>query len=82
MGKNDSVSETTFTSNLLNPLIKIWILICFLYSCPTEVVGEVDKISSKFILCDHVRNSHDHSVSKVLILQGEIWCRSLLGLKG
>ena len=24
--------------------------------------GEVDKISSKFILCDHVRNSHDHSV--------------------
>ena len=24
--------------------------------------GEVDKISSKFILCDHVRNSHDHSI--------------------
>ena len=24
--------------------------------------GEVDKISSKFIICDHVRNSHDHSV--------------------
>ena len=24
--------------------------------------GEVDKISSKFIVCDHVRNSHDHSV--------------------
>ena len=23
---------------------------------------EVDKISSKFILRDHVRNSHDHSV--------------------
>ena len=24
--------------------------------------GEVDKISSTFILCDHVRNSLDHSV--------------------
>ena len=24
--------------------------------------GEVDKKSSKFILCDHVHNSHDHSV--------------------
>ena len=24
--------------------------------------GEVDKISSKFIFCDHVRNSHEHSV--------------------
>ena len=24
--------------------------------------GEVDKISSEFILCDHVHNSHDHSV--------------------
>ena len=24
--------------------------------------GEVDKISSKFIICDHVCNSHDHSV--------------------
>ena len=24
--------------------------------------GEVDKISGKFILCDHVRNSHDHLV--------------------
>ena len=24
--------------------------------------GEVDKISSKFILCDHVCNSHDHSI--------------------
>ena len=23
--------------------------------------GEIDKISSKFILPDHVRNSHDHS---------------------
>ena len=25
-------------------------------------MGRSDKISSKFIVCDHVRNSHDHSV--------------------
>ena len=25
-------------------------------------LSEVHKISSKFILCDHVHNSHDHSV--------------------
>ena len=24
--------------------------------------GEVDKISNEFMLCDHVHNSHDHSV--------------------
>ena len=29
--------------------------------------GEVDKISSKFILCDHVCNSHDHSVLQISI---------------
>ena len=48
--------------NPLNTKIKIWILICCPYSFPTGEVGEVDKISSKFILCDHVHNSHDHSV--------------------
>ena len=42
--------------------INIWTLICCPYSFPTEVVGEVDKILSKFILCDHAPNSHDHSV--------------------
>ena len=26
--------------------------------------GEVDKISSKFILCDHVYNSHDQCFTK------------------
>ena len=30
-------------------------------------------------MCDHVHNSHGHSVLQGLILQGEIWC---LGLKG
>ena len=48
--------------NPLNPKIKIWILIC----CPIHFLqkkwGEVAKITSKLILCDHVRNSHDHAV--------------------
>ena len=35
---------------------------CYPLFIPTDVVGEFDKISSKFILCDHVSNSHDHSV--------------------
>ena len=38
----------------------------FSFVVPTHFLqkwwGEVDKLSSKFILCDHVRNSHDHSV--------------------
>ena len=48
----------------LNSKIKIWILICSTYSFPTEVEGRSrwKLISSKFILCDHVCNSHDHSV--------------------
>ena len=36
--------------------------------------GEVDKISSKFILCYHACNSHDSLFYKALILQGEILC--------
>ena len=32
--------------------------------------GEVDKISSKFILCDHVRNSHDHLVLQSIDIIG------------
>ena len=50
------------TINPLNPEIKIE----FSFVAPIHFLqtqwGEVDKISSKFILCDHVRNSHDHSV--------------------
>ena len=34
------------------------------------------------MLCDHVLNSHEHCEYKAVILQGEIWCWSLLGLKG
>ena len=33
-------------------------------------------------MCDNVHNSHGHSVLQGLILQGEIWRWSLLGLKG
>ena len=33
-------------------------------------------------MCDHVFKSHDHPVYKALLLKGEIWCWSLLGLKG
>ena len=58
----------------LNLKIKIWILLC----CPYSFPEEVDKTSSKFIPCDHVRNSLNHS--KTLILQGEISCWSCLGL--
>ena len=46
--------------NPLDPKIKIGILICCPDLIPTEVSGEKLIISS--ILCDHVRNSHDHPV--------------------
>ena len=36
--------------------------------CPTRWEGKVDKISSKFILCDHVLNSHDHSVLQSIVI--------------
>ena len=49
--------------NPLNLKIKSWILIIVaLIHFIQKKWGEVDKISSKFILCDHVLNSHDHSV--------------------
>ena len=48
--------------NRLHPRVKIEILIC----CPIHFLqkeqGGVDKALSKFILCDHVPNSNDHSV--------------------
>ena len=33
-------------------------------------MGEVDNISSKYILCDHVLNSHDHSVLQGIDITG------------
>ena len=68
--------------NPSHPEIKIWILICCPYLFATEVGGEFDKISSKFILSDHVRDSHDHSVLQSIDIQGEIWCWWLSGPKG
>ena len=55
--------------NPLNPKIKICILIKFVASIDflQKKWGEVDKISIKFILCDHVL------FYEALILQGEIW---------
>ena len=56
--------------NPLGPKIKIKILICHPYSFTIEEVGEVDKISSKYILCHHVLNSHDHSVLQSIDITG------------
>ena len=68
---------------LLDPKIKIWILICCPYSIPTEVSGEK--------LLKYQANSSCVIMSVILMttlfyisidIKGEIWCRSLLGLKG
>ena len=66
--------------NPSHPEIKISILIFCPYLFPTEVGGEFDKISSKFVLSDPVRDSHDHSVLQSIDIQEEIWCWWLLGL--
>ena len=47
--------------NALNPKIKFEFSFVAAIHFLQKQWGEVDKISSKFILCDHVRNSHDHS---------------------
>ena len=57
--------------NALSPKIKIKILICHPYLFTIEEVGEVDNlISSKYIFCDHVLNSHDHSVLQSIDITG------------
>ena len=57
--------------NALSPKIKIKILICHPHSFTIEEVGEVDKlISSKYIFCDHVLNSHDRSVLQSIDITG------------
>ena len=49
--------------NPLNPNIKIQILICYPYTFSIEVVGgDFYEVSIRFFLCDHILNSHDHSV--------------------
>ena len=47
--------------HLLNPNIKISLLIVAIHFLQ-KYLEEVDKASMEFILCDHVRNSHHHSV--------------------
>ena len=59
--------------NPLNPKIKLWIVICCSYSFLQKKWGEVNKISSKFILCDHVCNSHDHSVLQSIDITRRNW---------
>ena len=48
--------------NPLNPKIKIRILIVALIHFLPKLWGEVDKIASKVIWRDPVRNSRDHSI--------------------
>ena len=69
--------------NPLNAKIKNWILIC----CPNSFLKEVVERS----MIKYQANSSSMIMSvilmttlffKALILQGEIWCWSLLGLKG
>ena len=69
--------------NPLNPKIKNWILICCPYSFPTELeersMIKYQANSSCMIMSVILMTTPFY---KALILQGEIWCWSLLGLKG
>ena len=48
--------------NLLNPNIKISLLIVACIHFLQKYLEEVDKASTEFVLCDHLPNSHHHSV--------------------
>ena len=48
--------------NSLNRNIKISLLIVACIHFLQKYLEEVDKASMEFILCDHLPNSHDHSV--------------------
>ena len=69
--------------NPLNPKIKIGILICCPYSFTIEVVGRsswnIKQVQSCVIMFTILMTTLFY---KALILQGEIWSWSLLGLKG
>ena len=71
-----------FPINLLNPKIKIWILICCPYSLPIEVVGRNWEKNQANSSCVIIMSVISMTTLFALILQGEIWCWSLLGLKG
>ena len=72
--------------NPLNPKVKFE----FSFVAPIHLLqkywGDIDTISSKLILCDHVRNSHDDSVlqsidisSRNLMLITLKWLKGLSG---
>ena len=69
--------------NPSNPKIKIWILICCPYSFPTKVVErsliKYQANSSCVIMSVILMTTLFY---KAVVLQGEIWCWSFLGLKG
>ena len=69
--------------NPLHPKIKIWILICCPYSFSNGRSGEklikYQANSSGVVMSLILMTTLFH---KALILQGEIWCWSLWGLKG
>ena len=69
-------------SGSLNPKIKIWILFCRPCSFPTEVVDKLIKyqVNSFWVIVSVILTTA--LFNKTLILQREIWCWSLLGLKG
>ena len=71
-----------FPINLLNPKIKIWILICCPYSLPIEVVGRNWEKNQANSSCVIIMSVISMTTPFALILQWEIWCWSLLGLKG
>ena len=48
--------------NSLNPNIKISLLIVACIHFLQKYLEEVDKASMEFVLCDHLPNSHHHSV--------------------
>ena len=64
---------TAYSFNPLNPKIKIKISFVTPIHLLQKHWGEVDKISSKFILCDHVLNSRDHSVLQNIAITRRNW---------
>ena len=62
--------------NTLNPKIKIWILIC----CPYSLILVKYQANLSCVIMSVILMSG--LLYKALISQGEIWCWSLVGLKG
>ena len=59
------------------------ILHTFLYASPNVLARRIcSTIKSFFFVSDHLLNSHDNNDNLGIILQGEISCLSLFGVKG